>query len=176
MINIEFSEDEILALRQERYNYPHPRIQAKMEALYLKSMEVAPGEICRLCDISRPTLATYLHSYKKEGIDGLKTWRYTGRSSNLAMHIESLEKYFKEHPPATSGQAVADIERLTGVKRSPTQVREFMRRIGMRFRKIGFVPKGVDTENKQKEQEEYLKKTSNHTLQKQKMESEWFFS
>jgi len=176
MINIPFSEDEIQILRRERYHYPHPRIQAKMEVVYLKSMGVSHGEICRLCDISRPTLALYLKSYKSNGIEGLKQWGYTGRSSELTTHSENLEEHFKKHPPATSSQAVEEIERLTGIKRSPTQVREFLWRIGMRFRKVGFVPKGVETENKQKEQEEYLKKRSNRHLKKPKKKSEWSFS
>lgn len=176
MINILFSEDEVQTLRRERYNYPHPRIQAKMEVLYLKSMGMAHSEICRLCDISRPTLAKYLHAYTLNGIDGLKRWEYAGRPSELTTHTESIEAYFKEHPPISSNQAVEEIERLTGIKRSPTQVREFMRRIGMRFRKVGFVPKGVETESKQKEQKEYLKKKLNHTSKRQKQTSEWFFS
>jgi transposase len=176
MIKIQFSEDEIKALERERYTYPHPRIQEKMEAVYLKSMEVAHGEICRLCHISRPTLAKYLHSYQSGGIAGLKCWEYTGRASELTTHSDSLEAHFRKHPPATSTQAVEEIERLTGIKRSTTQVREFMHRVGMRFRKTGFVPKGVENERKQQEQEEFVKKNSSATCRKPRRESGWCFS
>ena len=37
MIHIEFTEEQINELRHERYSHPHPRVQRKMEALFLKS-------------------------------------------------------------------------------------------------------------------------------------------
>lgn len=33
IIKIEFIEEDIQALTYERYHYPHPRVQRKMEAL-----------------------------------------------------------------------------------------------------------------------------------------------
>ena len=35
MIRIEFSEEEIKALDYERYHHPHPKVQKRMEVLYL---------------------------------------------------------------------------------------------------------------------------------------------
>lgn len=176
MITIKFTEDEIKELERERYEYPHPRIQKKIETVYLKSMGISPGDICRLCHISRPTFAEYLHAYQKEGIDGLKRWDYTGRSNELMKHSESLEAYFKKYPPMSSSQAIEEIEKLTGIRRSPTQIREFMKRIGMRFLKTGFVPKGVENELKQQEQDEFVKKKFKTNYKKQRKGSVWRFS
>ena len=36
------------------------------------------------------------------------------------------------------------IEALTGIRRSKNQVREFLKKIGMRFRKVGAIPGGAD--------------------------------
>jgi transposase len=44
---------------------------------------------------------------------------------------------------------------LTGIRRSPTQVRAFMHRLGMRYRKTGYVPGKAATPAKQAEQETY---------------------
>ena len=176
MIKILFTDDDKSELEQERYNYPHPRVQRKIESVYLKSMNVSPGEICRLCNISRPAFAKYLRAYQAEGIDGLKHWGYTGRENQLMAHCDSLEAHFKKHPPMTSTQAVEEIERITGIRRSPTQVREFMRHIGMRCRKMGFVPKGEESEDKQREQDEFVKKNSSQNWRRQAKESGWFFS
>jgi len=41
MIQIHFSDEEIEALKCERYHHPHPRVQRKMEALLLKSQNIA---------------------------------------------------------------------------------------------------------------------------------------
>jgi hypothetical protein len=34
MIKIKFTTEEIEKLNYERYHYPHPKVQKKMEALY----------------------------------------------------------------------------------------------------------------------------------------------
>ena len=128
MIHIDFSKEAIDALDYERYHHPHPKVQKKMEVLYLKSQDVKHKEIIRLCRISKKTLTNYLHQYKLEGIEGLKKLNYRGQPSELWEHVSSIEEYFRKHPPANAGEAQAAIEKLTGIKRSPTQIREFLKK------------------------------------------------
>jgi len=40
MLQLEFSEADKGALTHERYHHPHPRVQQRMEALWLKSQGV----------------------------------------------------------------------------------------------------------------------------------------
>ena len=51
-----------------------------------------------------------------------------GPESALQEHYPSLEAYFRAHPPATITEAQGKIEALTGIKRSETQVREFLKK------------------------------------------------
>ncbi len=60
MIRIEFTPADIEALNYKRYHHPHARVHQNMEVLYLKSQNLAHQEICRLCQISKTTLTTYL--------------------------------------------------------------------------------------------------------------------
>jgi DNA-binding CsgD family transcriptional regulator len=60
MIHIKFTESEMKALNYERYHHPHPRVQRKMEALWLKSQKLSHQEIGRLTGISSKTLQRYL--------------------------------------------------------------------------------------------------------------------
>jgi hypothetical protein len=55
MITIEFTEEEKQALPHERFHHPHPRVQQKMEAVWLKSQELPHHTICQLTCISKPT-------------------------------------------------------------------------------------------------------------------------
>lgn len=132
MIRVVFSREIIDALDYERYHHPSPAVQRKMEALYLKSTGMSHKEICRICRISKTTLAAYLKQYRDGGLEGLKIIRYKGQPSRLLDHKDSLEAYFKEHLPRTSAEAQDAIEKITGIKRSPTQVRAFLKRIGMK--------------------------------------------
>lgn len=155
MITLEFSPAEIEVLEYERYHYPHPRVQKKIEAVYLKSQGLKHREICRLCRISKTTLTTYLKQYQTGRLDRLKQLDYQGQPSALNQHRVSLEAYFKAHPPRSTAEAQAAIEELTGLKRSPTQVQAFMKRLGLKCRKVGFVPGPATDPDKQAEQESF---------------------
>lgn len=50
----------------------------------------------------------------------------------------------RKNPPASINQASSRIEELTGIKRSPTQVRVFLKKIGMKCRKVGVIPSKAD--------------------------------
>jgi transposase len=176
MIKLAFTAKQIESLEVERYTHPHPKVQRKMEALYLKSLGLEHQLICQICRIEEPTLVRYLRAYEKDGLAGLKRLGYAGQPSPLRSHQQSLEEYFRQHPPATSAEAQNAIEKLTGVHRSPTQVREFLHRLGMKHRKTGFVPGRADTPEKQAEQAAYVKKTSPPDWRKPRRAGGWFFS
>ena len=155
MITLEFSDAEIAALDYERYHHPHPQVQRKMEVVYLKSQGLPHGQIQQLCRIgSRTTLVSYLRKYKDGGIEALKQLHYKGQASQLNEHIPSLKAHFEAHPPRTSAEAGAEIERITGIKRSPTQIKAFLKRIGMQHRKVGYLPGRAATAEKIEEQEQ----------------------
>ena len=157
MITLTFSEADIAALEYERYHHPHPQVQRKMEALYLKSQGLSHKQIGQLCQIgSRTTLSSYLQQYKEGGIEALKVLHYKGQPSQLNAHTASLKAHFEAHPPRSTAEAQSEITRLTGIKRSPTQVKAFLKRIGMQYRKVGYLPGKSATPEKIEEQAQFL--------------------
>jgi len=111
MIQIEFTQEELDALYLERYNHPDPKVQKRMEALYLKSLGLEHGEICLICRITEPTLVSYLRFYQEGGIEALKHFDYAGQPSELNQHGASLESYFREHPPRSVAEAQSVIKK-----------------------------------------------------------------
>ena len=61
-------------------------------------------------------------------MDRLKELNSYRPESELSGHSVSLEAHFREHPPASLKQAQSEIETITGVKRSETQVGEFLKK------------------------------------------------
>ena len=120
MIKLEFTDAEQQLLNYERYPHPHPRVQRKMDALWLKSQQGAHSEISRLTGISSTTLTSSLRAYQEGGIEALKMVRFYRPQRDLGRHQETLEGYFREHPPPSVKHAMATIAALTGVRRSPT--------------------------------------------------------
>jgi hypothetical protein len=58
-------------------------------------------------------------------------------SRNLTQEIEAQGR---AHPPQTIHEAVAMLAALTGIHRSPTQVRLFLKHLGLQRRKAGLLP------------------------------------
>jgi len=88
MINIDFTEEEMQALKYERFHHPDPHVQRKMEALWLKSQKLSHKDICRLTGISPNTLRGYLRAYLKGGIEALKELNFYKPQSELCLHTK----------------------------------------------------------------------------------------
>ena len=156
MININFKPEEIEVLNYERYHHPHPKVQQRMHALYLKSHGFSHNSIMIVCKIrSRTTLSTWLKLYQTGGIDALKHFSYQGQTSDLDSHTDTLKTYFEQNPPRSINEAVSVIEELTGIKRSPTQVRIFLKKIGFKRLKVGCAPGKELNEEKVEEQKTF---------------------
>jgi transposase len=127
-MKLEFTPDTVSILNDERYSHPVPLVQRRMEALWLKSHGLPHAQIAKLVGICENTLRNYFELYREGGVEKLRTVHFNRPQSVLNAHIDTLEAYFKQHPPATIKQAQHDIETLTGIKRSPTQVRTFLKK------------------------------------------------
>ena len=90
------------------------------------------------------------------GIEKLKEIKFYRPQSELEKHRTSLEDYFHYNTPATINEAVNKIEELTGIKRSPTQIRKFLKSMGMRCLKVGALPAKADPDQQEKYKTEQL--------------------
>jgi transposase len=55
-----------------------------------------------------------------------------------------VKEYFEKTPPSTIAKACADIEKITGVSIKPTQMRAYLKSIGVRHRKVNSIPAKAD--------------------------------
>ena len=127
-----------------------------MEALWLKSQESLHHQIAALTGISANTLRAYLRHYQTGGIEALKQLNYRRQESELLAHRTTIEAYFRTNAPATIKEAVAKIYELTAIQRSESRVREFFKKIGIEYRKVGHIPAEADVEA----QEDFKKRTA----------------
>lgn len=123
-----FPADVLAAIRRDRYHHPHPRVQQKMEVLWLKSQHVSHTDIARLAGLSRRTVQRYLDAYLDGGLDCLRRLEWKGKPNTLDPYRDDLESYFLDHPPRSAREARDVIEQLTGVRRGLTRVRAFLKK------------------------------------------------
>ena len=157
MIKVSISSAEQDTVFERLKSENNSNLRMRLLALHLKGLGLSHELIGQVCRLSRPTLATYLKDWKQGGLDQLMTLNFYQPVSDLKAHEQELKAYFELHPPQNSNEARAKIKEITGIERSPTQVRAFMSSIGMRLRKVGFIPAKANTQNKQQEQEDFKK-------------------
>lgn len=127
-IQLEISPEDQASFHYERYHHLVPLVQRRMEALWLKSHHLPHAQIAELVGVTENTLREYFRLYQEGGVAGLKVINYHRPESELVQYVTSLEAYFQEHPPASIKEAKAIIAEITGIERSETQIREFLKK------------------------------------------------
>jgi transposase len=128
MREFSFSPEVLAEIRRDRYYHPHPRVQRKMEVLWLKSRGLTHAEIAQLADVSPRSVQRYLDEFEQGGLGRVRRLGWQGKACELDEHLPSLEDYFIEHPPRSAREAQEAIERLTGIRRGLSQVRAFLKK------------------------------------------------
>lgn len=126
-----FTAEDLDSIRSERYHHPHPRVQQKMEVLWLKSQGFTHTDIARLAGVSRRSVQRYLDEFVDGGLERIRRMPWKGKANELATHQASLEDYFQLHPPRSTREAQAAIEQQTGVRRGLTQTRVFLKKLSV---------------------------------------------
>lgn len=150
MLQLNLSDAEIQRLNYERYYYPCPTVQKRIQAVYFKTMGMNNKKIGKLTGLNHEIVGDWIRAYLKGGFEALCRFNYGTNKSELENHSQSILSSFTERPPMTANEAKARIEELTGISRSPSQVRAFMNRHGLRYLQTGHIPAKADTPAQQK--------------------------
>ena len=147
MLQLNLSEAEIQELNYERFHYPCPIVQKRLTAVFLAATVTATiSTIGHMAGLHRHSVDYWVKVYQKEGFGSICKVHYGTNKSELENHAESIIHSFKKQPPMSAREAKSRIEDLTGIRRSPTQVRTFMKKHGLRYIKMGHIPAKADIE------------------------------
>ena len=146
MITITCSAAAIKAWRHGRVQHPAPRIQGRLEALYVRSQRVAARAIPRLCGLSQASVHRDLKAYVTGGMAPWKHLEPRRPRRTRPRHRATSDAAFRQQPPAPVAAAAARIEALTGVARTPPPGRQCWPGLGMKPRQVGLLPAKADVE------------------------------
>lgn len=158
MLQVTFTDDAVAALDEGRFHEPDPRVRRKLEVVWLKSHGLADQQIASLAGVTSRPVQRYLNTYLDGGIEALSQNSDRGQPRALNTHGPKVKASLEQHPPSTICEAGDQIAQLTGLRRGPTQVRAFLKRLGLRRRKLGGVPGKLDGA-KHQAQHEFLEQT-----------------
>ena len=74
------------------------------------------------------------------GLDGLRQSHVNRPVSELAAYRDVIRSSFEQQPVRTVAEACERIFQLTGLRRGPSQVRKFLKELGLKFQRVRMIP------------------------------------
>jgi transposase len=139
-LRVELSEQQQRVVNAERDEHPCEHVRRKMLVLWLLHHGITRDKAACIAGLGRATVQRYVAAFREGGLDGLRAWGHTGPVSDLAAHAQAIQEEFTNKPVRSTAEACERIERLTGIRRQPTQVRLFLKGLGLKWRRVRAIP------------------------------------
>jgi transposase len=137
---IQLSEDERQIVNEECTSHPSLHVRGKMLTIWLLHCEVTREKAAEIVGVSRAAVQRYVEAYRNDGLDGLRRSGVPRPVSELTAFRDIIRVSFEEQPVRTIAEACDRIENLTGIRRSHTQVRKFLKGLGLKWQRIRAIP------------------------------------
>ena len=137
---VQLTEEQQRVVNEERSAHPNPRIREKMLVLWLLHNGVTRQKAAEIVGIGRATVQRYVAAFREGGLDGLRQWNVNRPVSEMAAYRELIRASFETQPVRTIAEACERIFQLTGLRRGPSQVRKFLKDLGLKWRCVRPLP------------------------------------
>ena len=137
---IQLTEDEQRIVNEERASHPNLSVRNKMLTIWLLHCGVTRQKAAEIVGVSRATVQRSVDAYCQGGLDGLRRSNVRRPVSELDGYRDIIRASFEAQPVCTIAEACDRIEKLTGIHRSPTQVRQFLKGLGLKWQRNRAIP------------------------------------
>jgi transposase len=112
-----------------------------LQSLWLLHCRLKREKVAEILDVAVSTVQRDVSLYRTCGLEALrKSGRTYQPTSELAEHREQIRASLEQQPARTIAEACQRIKELTGVERKPTQVRLFLKELGLRWQRVRAIP------------------------------------
>ena len=139
-LRVQLTEEEQVIVNEERTAHPNERIRERMLVLWLLHKGVTRQKAAEIVGVGRATVQRFVAAFRDGGLDGLRRWDPNRPESELAASRELIRESFARQPVRTVAEACERIFLLTGLRRGPSQVRKFLKNLGLKFQRVRMVP------------------------------------
>ena len=139
-LRVQLSESEQAVVKEELAFHPNSHVRQRMLALWLLHCEVTRQKAAQIAGVGRATVQRWVAAYREGGLDALRRWEVQGPESELAAYREQIVELFTQQPARTVAEAAERIYQKTGVRRKPTQVRKFLKGLGLKWQRMRAIP------------------------------------
>lgn len=137
---VTLTDDEQRIVREERESHPQPHVRRKMLVLWSLHCGLKRRQAAKVASVGLATAERYVAAYRDGGLDGLRRWNVQGPVSDLAAWRDTIRESFERRPVSTIAEACVRIEQLTGMRRGQTQVRRFLKGLGLKWQRVRAIP------------------------------------
>jgi len=137
---VQLADQEYRIVNEERLSHPNERIRERMLALLLLHNGVTREKAGAIVGVGRATVQRYVAAFRDGGLDGLRRWEPNRPQSEMAAYREVIRESFEKEPVRTVAEACDRIFQLTGLRRGPSQVRKFLKDMGLKFLRVRPIP------------------------------------
>jgi transposase len=156
MIKTDITETDLAELKKLHEQHPHHVIRRRALILILKHEEIPHQQIARIANVCENTVRNCLSGYANSGVNFVKAINFYKPQSKIKQFDTIIKKHFANKPPRSIVQACAEVKKLTNVSIKNTQMRKYLKNIGMKFRKVNGIPAKADAEVQKKFHDEKL--------------------
>ena len=139
-LRIALTEEQQRTVNVERETHPELHVRRKMLVLWLLHCGVTREWAAEIAGLGRATVQRYVAAFREGGLEGLRRWDIARPVSDLAGHEQVIRASLERAPVRTIAEAAERIEQLTGLRRGPTQVRTFLKGLGLAWRRVRAIP------------------------------------
>jgi len=137
---VQLADQEYRIVNEERLSHPNERIRERMLVLLLLHNGVTREKAGAIVGVGRATVQRYVAAFRDGGLDGLRRWEPNRPQSEMAAYREMIRESFEKEPVRTVAEACDRIFQLTGLRRGPSQVRKFLKDMGLKFLRVRPIP------------------------------------
>lgn len=156
MIEISLSANEKDTLSNLHQTHMHHVIRQRAHVILLRSEKISNLKISSLTGLCEASIVDYAHQYAENDIKWVTMLNFRKPVSRLESFDEAIKTHFENHPVSTITHACKEVLDLTGVTLKSTQMRAYLKKLGLAWRKVGGVPAKVNIEAQQKFHDEQL--------------------
>ena len=137
---VALSEEQQQVINEERESHPNVRVRQRMLVLWMLHCGLTREKAAEVAGLGRATVERVVAAFRDDGLDGVRRWNLKRPTSEMAPYRDLLRESFEKQPVCTVAEAAERIEALTGLCRGPTQVRKFLKGLGLTWQRMRAVP------------------------------------
>src|SRR6266481_2336843 len=137
---VRLTKEQQRIVKEELSSHLNSRVRERMLVLLLLHKGFTRQQAAQVVGVGRATVQRYVAAFRDGGLDGLRQWNINRPVSEMAAYRELIRESFEKQPVCTVAEAGERIFQLTGLRRGPSQVRKFLKDLGLKFQRVRMIP------------------------------------